>query len=126
MDEAMSAHHLRHWLALGCMLPLLAIAQTLADPTQPPPDLRQLAGQAPGQAEAAMSSAGPQLQSILIGTHGREVAVIDGQTVQLGGKINGAVLVKVGKNHVILKKGNQQQVLTLFPDAEIKAATPKR
>jgi MSHA biogenesis protein MshK len=90
-----------------------ARAQELPDPTRPPPE----AGQAAGSADADLPKASllPQLQSVLIGTHGREVAVIDGQTVRKGEKFNGAVLVKVSKDRVVLRRGGKDQVLTLFP-----------
>jgi len=88
-------------------------AQELPDPTRPPPE----AGQPVGGAESDLPKASllPQLQSVLIGSHGREVAVIDGQTVRKGEKINGAVLVKVSKDRVVLRRGGKDQVLTLFP-----------
>ena len=91
-----------------------AAAQTLADPTMPPPESRLLA---PGVQDEPAAAKGPQLQSVLIGSHGREVAVIDGQTVRKGEKFHGAVLVEVGKNRVVLKNGREKQILTLFPDA---------
>ena len=96
-------------------------AQTLADPTQPPPESRLLA---PGAADTPTVSAGPRLQSILIGTRGREVAVIDGQTLRRGDKINGAVLVQIGNNQVVLQHGRAKQVLTLFPDTGTGGKTP--
>lgn len=86
-------------------------AQTLADPTQPPPESRLLP-----QSEAPVTPQGPQLQSVLIGSRGREVAVIDGQTIRKGEKFNGAVLVEVRKNQVVLQRGRNKQVLTLFPE----------
>jgi MSHA biogenesis protein MshK len=108
---------------LACMALWLAThvapAQTLADPTQPPPELQRLQNAGPDGGAAA--GKGPRLQSVLIGTHGRQVAVIDGQTVPLGGKFNGATLVKVGKNQVVLKNGREQQMLTLFPEVEADA-----
>lgn len=100
-------------LALACGLPLLACAQALTDPTQPPPEARQALSGVDSIAPAV--AAGPRLQSILIGSHGREVAVIDGQTVRKGEKFNGALLVKVSKNQVVLRRGGHDQVLTLFP-----------
>jgi MSHA biogenesis protein MshK len=115
MDEAMSRTLLS--LLLAAMAGA-AFAQSLVDPTQPPPESRQFA---PGMSDAPTVSTGPQLQSVLIGTRGREVAVIDGQTVRLGEKFNGAVLVKVSKNQVVLQNGRDKQVLTLFPDAEADA-----
>lgn len=91
-----------------------AAAQSLADPTMPPPESRLLA---PGAQDEPAVSKGPQLQSVLIGSRGREVAVIDGQTVRKGEKFHGAVLVEVGKNRVVLQNGRDKQILTLFPDA---------
>ncbi|WP_154382153.1 MSHA biogenesis protein MshK [Duganella guangzhouensis] len=99
-----------------CLLGLLwwsaASAQTLADPTQPPPESRLL----PVAQSDTPAYSGPQLQSVLIGSRGREVAVIDGQTVRKGEKFNGATLVQVNKNSVVLQNGRHRQVLTLFPD----------
>ena len=97
----------------------VAPAQTMVDPTQPPPELLRLQVAGPDAAPAVIK--GPQLQSVLTGTRGRQVAVIDGQTVPLGGKFNGATLIKVGKNQVVLKNGREQQVLTLFPEVEADA-----
>jgi MSHA biogenesis protein MshK len=99
---------------LLCSLMLLAgvvQAQTLVDPTQPPPESRLLP-----QSDVPAVLKGPQLQSVLIGSHGRQVAVIDGQTVRKGEKFNGAVLVEVRKNQVVLQNGRNKQVLTLFAE----------
>lgn len=120
MDEAVNrARTLAPCLLCGLLAaamlasPLRLGAQTLLDPTQPPAAARLQAGSA---ADVPVVPPGPQLQSILIGSRGREVAVIDGQTVRRGEKINGAVLVQIGKNQVVLQKGAEKQVLTLFPD----------
>jgi MSHA biogenesis protein MshK len=106
MDETM-----KHLLCALLLLAGAVQAQTLADPTQPPPESRLLP-----QSEAPAVPKGPQLQSVLIGSHGRQVAVIDGQTVRKGEKFNGAVLVEVRKNQVVLQNGRNKQVLTLFPE----------
>jgi len=98
-------------LAVMALSPLRA--QELPDPTRPPAEARlPQAGEAAEQPSAPQL---PQLQSVLIGSHGREVAVIDGQTVRKGEKFNGAVLVKVSKDKVVLRKGGKDQVLSLFP-----------
>jgi MSHA biogenesis protein MshK len=106
-------------LCLCAALSGAACAQSLADPTVPPPESRLLPA---GAQDGPAVSSGPQLQSVLIGARGREVAVIDGQTVRKGEKFNGAVLVEVGKNRVVLQNGRNKQVLTLFPDAKKEAA----
>ncbi|MES2113937.1 MAG: hypothetical protein V4578_02245 [Pseudomonadota bacterium] len=101
------------WGLAAAMLAALPVgAQVLADPTMPPPEARQAQGMAP-----APVSKGPQLQSVLVGSNGRQVAVIDGQTVRRGEKVNGALLVKVDKNHAVLRRGGQTQVLKLYPDS---------
>lgn len=107
-------------LGLGLGLAGAARAQTIADPTQPPPESMTLPS---SSAPAAPVSHGPQLQSVLVGEHGREVAVIDGQTVRVGQKIDGAVLVRVGKNEAVLQRGAIRQVLHLFPAAAADGKT---
>ena len=107
-------------LLCACMLlPAAVLAQQpVADPTRPPPESRMLPSTG---AEAAPVPAGPVLQSVLIGSHGREVAVISGQTVRKGERFDGYVLVKVSKNQVVLQQGRNKKVLTLFPEDGKKA-----
>lgn len=101
------------WAACAC-----ACGQGLPDPTMPPPEARQALGMtAPPPVDK-----GPQLQSVLVGSNGRQVAVIDGQTVRRGEKFNGALLVKVDKNHAVLRRGARTQVLTLYPDQAASTA----
>lgn len=102
-----------------CLLMLsgAAGAQALTDPTQPPPESRLL----PANEADVQVSRGPVLQSVLIGANGRQVAVIDGQTVRKGEKFHGATLVQVSKNQVVLQNGRNKQILTLFPEAAKKA-----
>ena len=115
MDEAVS----RLRSASTLLLPLLAMlacgnarAQALSDPTRPPANLLAPAG----VASVPVSSA-PRVQSILIArqTGGRHVAVIDGQTVRLGENFRGARLERMTETEVTLVKGNERQVLRLFP-----------
>ncbi|NRR31875.1 MSHA biogenesis protein MshK [Oxalobacteraceae bacterium] len=90
-----------------------ATAQQLLDPTEPPAGaLRPAAG---ANAAQPLVSQGPQLQSVLHGSRGRELAVIDGLTIRRGEKFDGAVLVNIGKDEVVLKRGKQLQVLRLYP-----------
>lgn len=107
-------------LALTCGASGPARAQ-LADPTRPPPEAQLVAG-----AQAAPVRSGPQLQSVLNGNHGRQVAVIDGQALRVGDKINGATLVQVGKDQVVLQHGRVRQVLKLYPDASAASGTVRR
>lgn len=110
-------------LLLASAAPVMA--QQLADPTQPPPEARLGAN---GEAYTAPVRSGPQLQSVLLGSGGRRVAVIDGQTVRTGESVNGATLVQVEKDRVVLQHGRVKQVLRLYPDAgaAAKAAAHSR
>lgn len=86
-------------------------AQALADPTRPPAILSR-----PGSGSQPAVAAGPVLQSVLIGRQagGRQVAVIDGETVRLGGSFRGAVLVRMTETEIELRRGHERQVLKLF------------
>ncbi|MDR7049270.1 MSHA biogenesis protein MshK [Duganella sp. 3397] len=123
MDETMSRATIRLGaapvlavvlaMALACAAP--GASAQLADPTRPPPEARLAA--AGGAADLGPAPSGPQLQSVLNGNHGRQVAVIDGQALRVGDKIHGATLVQVGKDRVVLQHGRTRQVLKLYPDA---------
>ena len=106
-------------LALACAS-APALAQ-LADPTRPPSEARMAAG----AVDPAPVHRGPQLQSVLIGNHGRQVAVIDGQALRVGDRIDGATLVQVDKDQVVLLRGRTRQVVKLYPGAG-KAATSRQ
>lgn len=81
----------------------------LVDPTRPPTVMSAEAGEA-GQPAG-------RLQSILIsGT--RKLAVIDGVTVPLGGKVDGATLVAIDETGVKLKRGEAIETLKLYPNIE--------
>jgi len=121
-----AAASLARWCARLCALTVAlatapAAAQTLPDPTRPPPEA---ASAAQGETPAAPVPDGPQLQSVLTGEHGREVAVIDGKTVRVGEKIDGALLVRVGKNEAVLQRGATRVVLHLFPPDEADGKQP--
>jgi hypothetical protein len=48
----------------------------------------------------------------------RKIAVINGVTVPLGGMVGEARLVKITETEVVLKTGNETEVLKLFPGIE--------
>jgi len=90
-----------------------AAAQTIDDPTRPPPG-----AMLPGSVEVAGSqAASTQLQSILTSREpgGRRIAIINGVTVRQGGKVGDAVLERVGDNEVVLRRGKTLETLKLFP-----------
>jgi len=113
MDEAVTP--MRAVLAAALLLAALpgAHAQALQDPTRPPSQFGARAG------AAASAPARPQLQSVLIAraAGGRRVAVIDGETVPLGGSFRGARVVRVTQTEVELARGRERQVLKLYDGA---------
>jgi len=116
MDEAVKNLFLT---ALACLaLAQPAGAQTLLDPTRPPPGMDRIAP------ELAPADDAPRLQSVLIARHagGRHVAVIDGETVRLGETFKGARVARVSANEVVLVRGAERQVLRM--DAPLPGMTP--
>jgi hypothetical protein len=61
------------------------------------------------------------LQSVMISPT-RKAAIISGVMVRLGEKYGDAVLVKVAENEVVLRSGNENQVLKLHPGVEKRAS----
>ena len=103
------------------LFPVAATAEELPDPTRPPAELA-----APAD-KAAIQPAG--LQSIII-SETRRAAIIDGKTVELGGKYGDTKLIEVNEGNVVLRGAQGRQVMTLFPDVrmtgkqEIKQQSP--
>jgi MSHA biogenesis protein MshK len=91
----------------------------LSDPTRPPNVLQGAMRDASERGEAP--AAASRLQSVLISPQ-RRLAVIDGRTVPLGGKVDGATLVQIAETHVTLKRGDELKTLELYPGVERKAA----
>lgn len=92
-------------------------AEDLPDPTRPPASIfAPAASDGTGRKAVAKSSSG--LHSIII-SETRRAAIIDGQTVELGGQHGKARLVEVNAGSVVLQRGKNRQVLTLFPGVEI-------
>jgi MSHA biogenesis protein MshK len=87
-----------------------AQAQVLTDPTRPPSALS-------GSPAAQEEPAGTQLQSVLLSS-GRKVAVINGAMVPLGGMVGEAKVVRISETEVVLKKGDETEVLKLFPGVD--------
>jgi MSHA biogenesis protein MshK len=97
-------------IALALLAATAAAAQGLSDPTRPPAPAERVE-----RAEAPLS----RLQSVLI-SPGRKLAVIDGQTVALGGRIGDATVIAIAPTQVILQAGATYQTLKLHPGIEKK------
>ncbi|TMD50791.1 MAG: MSHA biogenesis protein MshK [Chloroflexi bacterium] len=98
-----------------------AVAQTMRDPTRPPPGLGGV------QASAAQTpSGGPVLQSIFLSPT-RRAAIISGQLVERGAHYGDAQLADVGHDYVVLRNAaGMLQVLKLYPAVEKRPAKGAR
>ena len=106
--------------ALGAC-PVAHAQGALADPTRPPTMM-------PSEPSGDGAQPSGRLQSILISAT-RKLAVIDGVTVPLGGKVDGATLVAIDETEVKLKRGEVIETLRLYPNIErqsVEAAANKK
>lgn len=87
----------------------------LRDPTRPPVSLGAV------NSNATAATAAPVLQSVLI-SPGRKVAVINGETVQVGDRLGDARVTKITEGEVVLVRDGQSQTLKLFPGIEKRQA----
>lgn len=97
---------------LGAVFMLLAasaLAEDLPDPTRPP-----AAVMAPADAVVVEPPKPVGLQSVLI-SKGRSAAIIDGQTIELGGKYGDVKLIEVSDTGVVLQGARGKTVMMLFP-----------
>jgi MSHA biogenesis protein MshK len=109
---------LRLLMGIGVLCALSAAvaplhAEDLPDPTRPPSDLITSSGARHGRGGASSG-----LRSIII-SDTRRAAIIDGKTVELGGKLGNARLIEVNPGSVVLQRGKIRQVLTMFPRVKI-------
>lgn len=116
-------------ISVFCLLSsALCCAEELPDPTRPPAAILAVLAAAPGTTSGAAPGAAhgqvaPQsqptgLQSTII-SGSRRAAIIDGKTVELGGKHGNAQLVEVSEGSVVLRSAQKVRVLTLFPDVNM-------
>lgn len=101
-------------LLLTFLAPALAVAQ-LADPTRPPTPLN-----VPVDASVPAEAANAGLQSVILRKGGRPAALINGEIVELGGKVGEMKLVKVTEDAVVLLGPGGRETLRLTPAAEKK------
>ena len=116
MDVTLKAQILARLVLLTAvlLLPASASAQALADPTRPPDAAP--AGSTGGSGAIAARVV-PQLQSVLVASSGRRVAVIDGRTVRVGDKVGEASVDGIGETTVTLRRGKRLETIRLYPKA---------
>jgi MSHA biogenesis protein MshK len=95
-----------------------AWSQVLTDPTRPP------SGYAESETGVSDSAGGALvLQSVMISPTIRS-AIISGEMVKLGGRIGNATLIRIGESEVVLKDGEEIQVLKMYPGVEKRQSVP--
>jgi MSHA biogenesis protein MshK len=104
-----------------------AQAQALTDPTRPPAAV--LAAQARGPSAGAGVEASPaadpapKLQMLRIGPS-QEYALIGGRVVRLGGTVDGAKLVEIRRDAVVLQPAEGgRETISLYPGIRIRLVT---
>jgi MSHA biogenesis protein MshK len=97
----------------------IALAESLPDPTLPAIDLNG------GSIESVQIETAPRgLQSTIISS-GYRAAIINGETVILGGKYGDSKLVEVRENSVVLQNSQGRRVMELFPKVIIRKNAAK-
>ena len=95
------------------LLTVSVSAEDLPDPTRPP-----VAVMAPADAIVVEPPKPAGLQSVIISKE-RSAAIIDGQTIELGGKYGDVRLIEVSDTGVVLQGARGKTVMTLFPGVSI-------
>ena len=96
---------------LGVHGPVTGAAEGLSvDPTRPP-------SSAPGMPAGEKSAQTRTLQSVLIAP-GRSVAVIDGEIVRVGSRLDDAEIVRIDASGVVLRSDGRTETLKLLPDSK--------
>ena len=109
-------------LAMGAASPV-ATQSAPPDPMRPPSFVHV----APADSLAAPTGASV-LQTIILRRKGKPLAVINGETVELGGRIGDARLVKLSDNEAVLQGPRGRESLRLTPAAgkNLAAVVPSR
>ncbi len=93
-------------------------AESLPDPTRPPSLAATVVQSDKAQRQAGASQG---LKSIRI-SPGQRSAVINGRTVEQGGRIGNEVLVEVRASSVLLQGPQARRVLELYPGVSLRQA----
>lgn len=96
---------------------LLATSSVLAqvpDPTRPPAQM--MTPEMDGSVAAVPADAG--MQTVIVRRRGKSGAVINGQYVELGGKLGDKRVIRITESEVVLKGEGGREVIRLIPSIE--------
>lgn len=99
--------------------PMVTSAQ-LADPTRPP-----VAADASAEAVASMPAVN-SLQSVILRKNGKPAAMINGEIVELGGRLGESSVIGISEHAVVLEGPAGEETLRLMPAAEKKPGKGRR
>jgi MSHA biogenesis protein MshK len=102
-------------VATGFVFGEEAQSASSADPTRPPAAMLEPSSSNPTEATNG-------LQTVIVRKRGaaRSLAVINGQTVELGGKVGDARVVRIDESQVELQGPGGKEVMRLTPAVDIK------
>jgi hypothetical protein len=89
-----------------------------ADPTRPPTSLSMPEAEAPTQQANEAPASG--LQTIIWRKGAKPAAIINGERVELGGRLGDARLVHLGETEAVLQGPNGKETLRMISGVEIK------
>lgn len=93
-----------------------AWAQAMRDPTQPPGAYSAAAGTLADDENLPPET--PVLNTIIRRHGAKPIAVINGETVALGGKVGDWRLVRIGESEAVLRGTDGKETLTLSPGVD--------
>jgi len=107
MAHAMNRHSasLRPWLVATCLAAVHSAAAAADDPMRP--SYRRPAG-----GGGATQTGGPRLQAVFGDTQAR-VAIVNGQVLTVGSRIDGLTVTSIGAHSVELRQGARSVSLSL-------------
>jgi hypothetical protein len=115
-------------VSLMLAAPMASLAQGITDPTRPPPSVLSFTGGKIGAPTATGMNADEGDSGLRMVTVGpaQKYAVIGGKVVHVGGMIEGAKLVEVRPNSIVLQspEGSKQNI-SLYSGIEIKKVQPE-
>lgn len=89
-----------------------ALAQ-VTDPTRPPGALM-----APESSGGAVAPVAGGVQTVIVRPKGKSAAVINGQYVEVGGKLGDKKVVRISESEVVLQGEGGRDVMKVMPDIE--------
>ena len=114
------AMKLRTFLLVGWVP--VAWAQSGSDPTRPAIDQKAVVT----ETESTSAPAATGLQTIIRRKNARPAAIINGEYVELGGRLGEARLTRVEDGFVVMSSpGGAKEILTLTPGVEKKMNKPE-